>query len=118
PYVPTPLVKDDLLFLYMDNGTVACVRLANGELLWKERPAGPLYGSPVWVGGKLYCISKAGKVIVLKADSSYELDGILDLGEGSFSTPVMCESGMVFRTFSKLMLWGNDMEVSQKRMIP
>jgi hypothetical protein len=29
------------------------------------------------------------------------------LGEGSFSTPVMCESGMVFRTFSQLMLLGN-----------
>jgi outer membrane protein assembly factor BamB len=118
PYLPTPLVKGDLLFIFMDNGTVACVRLASGEILWKERPAGPLYGSPVWVDGKLYCISKAGKVIVIQADSNYKLHGIHDLGEGSFSTPVMCESGMVFRTFSKLMLLGNDEDVSQKGIMP
>jgi outer membrane protein assembly factor BamB len=104
PYVPTPLVKDKLLFIFLDNGSVACIRLDSGELLWRERPAGPLYGSPVWVGGKLYCISKAGKVIVIQAGSNYELHGIHDLGEGSYSTPVMCKSGMVFRTFSKLML--------------
>ena len=118
PYVPTPLVKDDLLFLYMDNGTVACVKLASGELLWKERPAGPLYGSPIWVGGKLYCISKAGKVIVVRAEANYELLGIHDLGEGSFSTPVMCESGMVFRTFSSLMLLRKQDNASQEGMRP
>lgn len=118
PYVPTPLVKGDLLFLFMDNGTVACVKLASGELLWKERPAGPLYGSPIWVGGKLYCISKAGKVIVIQADSSYTLHGIHDLGEGSYSTPVMCGSGMVFRSFSKLMLLGNSADTLQEGMRP
>jgi outer membrane protein assembly factor BamB len=108
PYVPTPIVVKGLLFLYMDGGTLACVRLDNGDLLWKERPAGPLYGSPVCVGEKLYCLTKKGEVLVIGADSSYELLGIQDLGEGSFSTPVMSGSGMVFRTFSKLILLGNE----------
>lgn len=107
PYVPTPIVVGEFLFLFTDGGTVACVRLATGELLWKERPAGPIYGSPVCVDGKLYCISKAGKVIVIRADSSYQLLGTSELGDGSFSTPVLSESGMVFRTFSKLMVLGN-----------
>lgn len=104
PYVPTPIVVDDLLYLFTDNGTVACVRLATGELLWKERPAGPIYGSPICVAGNLYCITKAGEVIVVRADSSYQLLGINELGDGSFSTPVMCKSGMVFRTLSKLIM--------------
>lgn len=106
PYVPTPLVVADLLFLFLDNGTVACVKLESGELLWKERPAGPLYGSPVCVNGNLYCMSKAGKVLVIRASSEYELLGAQDLGEGSYSTPVMSESGMVLRTFSQLILIG------------
>jgi outer membrane protein assembly factor BamB len=112
PYVPTPLIWGELLFLFMDNGSVACVRLESGEVLWKERPAGPLYGSPVCVDGKLYCMSKAGKVMVLEADSSYKLHGIHALGEGSFSTPVLCKSGMVFRTFSSLRLLGNNAHIS------
>jgi outer membrane protein assembly factor BamB len=108
PYVPTPIIVDELLFLYLDNGTVACIRLATGELLWKERPAGDIFGSPICVDGNLYCMTKAGKVLVINANSTYQLIGIYELGEGSFSTPVMCRSGMVFRTFSQLMLLGNN----------
>jgi outer membrane protein assembly factor BamB len=108
PYVPTPIVVGELLFLFMDNGTVACLHLATGKLLWKERPAGDIFGSPVCVDGMLYCVTKAGKVMVIRASSTYQLSGIHELGEGSFSTPVMCGSGMVFRTFSQLMLLGNN----------
>ncbi len=103
PYVPTPIIVGELLFLFMDSGAVACVKLATGELLWKERPAGAIFGSPVCVGGNLYCITKDGKVLVIQASSSYKLLGTLDLGEGSFSTPIMSDSGMVFRTFYHLM---------------
>jgi len=108
PYVPTPIVVGELLFLFLDNGVVASVHLATGELLWRETPAGAIYGSSICVDGKLYCITQAGKVLVIEADSTYKLLGINELGEGSFSTPVMCSSGMVFRTFSQLMLLEND----------
>lgn len=104
PYVPTSIVVNKLLFLFMDNGTVACVRLANGELLWKEKPSAPIYGSPICVNGNLYCMTKEGKVLVIKADSTYQLLGINELGEGSFSTPLMCKYGIVFRTFTQLMM--------------
>ena len=104
PYVPTPIAMGGLLFLFLDNGSVACLVLATGEVLWKERPAGPIYGSPICVGENLYCMTKAGKVIVIRAQSTYELLGIHDLGDESFSTPVMSNSGMVFRTFTRLMM--------------
>jgi len=106
-YVPTPIVVNKLLFTFMDNGTVACTQLATGRLLWKEKPAGAFYGSPICVNGNLYCITKEGKVLVIRADSTYKLLGINELGEGSFSTPVLCKSGMVFRTFTQLMMVGN-----------
>ena len=108
PYVPTPIVVGGLLFLFMDSGSVACLRLTTGEVLWKERPAGDIFGSPVCVDGNLYCITKAGNVLVIHASSTYQLYGIYELGEGSFSTPVMCGTGMVFRTFTQLMLLGDD----------
>ena len=105
--MPTPIIVGELLFLFMDNGTVACMHFSTGELLWKERPAGHIYGSPVCIGENLYCIGKEGEVMVIRADSSYHLAGINKLGDGSYSTPVMCRTGMVFRTFGKLMLLGN-----------
>ena len=107
PYVPTPIVVGELLYLFLDNGSVACLVLATGKVLWKERPAGPIYGSPICVNGNLYCMTKAGKVIVLRAQSSYELLGVYELGDESFSTPVMSASGMIFRTYSKLLMLNN-----------
>jgi outer membrane protein assembly factor BamB len=107
PYVPTPIAVGELLFLFLDNGSVACLVLATGEVLWKERPAGPIYGSPICVGGNLYCMTNAGKVIVIRAQSTYELLGIHELGDESFSTPVMSKSGMIFRTFTRLMMLSN-----------
>ncbi|MCK4992522.1 MAG: PQQ-binding-like beta-propeller repeat protein, partial [Bacteroidales bacterium] len=107
PYVPTPIVVGDLLYLFLDNGSVACLVLATGEVLWKERPAGPIYGSPICVNGNLYCMTKAGKVIVIRAHATYELLGIHELGDESFSTPILSRSGMVFRTFTRLINLGN-----------
>ena len=107
PYVPSPIIVDDFLFLFMDSGVVSCLELKTGKILWKERPGGPIYGSPICVGNNLYCISKDGKVIVITVSPMFQLNGIYDLGEGSFSTPAMSMDGMVFRTFSKLMLLGN-----------
>ncbi len=107
PYVPTPIVVGEYLYLFTDNGTVACVQLETGQIIWKERPAGAIYGSPICVNGNLFCITKDGEVLVIKADPNYQLLGVNPLGDGSFSTPVMCGSGMVFRTFSEIMLLEN-----------
>ena len=110
PYVPTPIVVGEYLFSFMDSGTVACIELETGEPLWKERPAGPIFGSPICVAGNLYCMTKTGEVIVVRAESSYQLIGIYNLGEGSFSTPAMSDNGIIFRTFTKICLFANPVE--------
>ncbi len=107
-YVPTPIIVGEFLYIFMDNGTISCLRLASGEVMWKERPAGAIFGSPICVDGNLYCIGKLGEVIVIQASSDYQLQGISYLGDGSFSTPVVFKSGMVFQSFSKLLLLGNN----------
>lgn len=104
PYVPTPIIVDGLLFLFTDGGFVACLRLSTGELLWKERPAGPIYGSPICVDGTLFCQTKQGQVIIIPAESTFHLMGIIELGDGSSATPAICSQGMVLRTFRRLML--------------
>src|SRR5207244_2773863 len=37
PYVPTPLVKGNLLFVWTDSGTVTCAHAATGKKIWQER---------------------------------------------------------------------------------
>ncbi|MHC4460703.1 MAG: outer membrane protein assembly factor BamB family protein [Planctomycetota bacterium] len=106
PYVPTSLAKGGLLFTFHDRGQVSCLRSATGEALWREKPAGRFYGSPVWIDGKLYCITREGKVVVIKAAANYELLAVNPLGEKSHATPAVAGGRMYLRTYSHLISIG------------
>jgi len=106
PYVPTSLAKDVLLFTFHDRGDVSCLRSDTGELLWREKPAGRYYGSPVWVDGKLYCITTAGEVVVIKAAPTFELLAVNPLGENSHATPAVADGRMYLRTYSHVISVG------------
>jgi len=108
PYVPTPLAVGDLLFVCHDRGDISCLVAATGELLWSERPAGPFYGSPVCVDGKLYCTTKTGEVVVVRASRTYELLAINPLNEPSYATPAIAGGRMYLRTFSHLISIGGE----------
>jgi outer membrane protein assembly factor BamB len=105
-YVPTPIVCGDLLFLFLDQGKVSCLRVGTGEVLWSEKPAGRYVGSPVCVDGKLYCVTADGDVVVLTAGSKYELLAVNPLGEKTQATPAVADGRMFLRTFSHLTCIG------------
>jgi outer membrane protein assembly factor BamB len=106
PLVTTPLVKEDLLFLWSDNGVVTCANAATGAVYWRERVPGSYYGSPVCAGRALYCVSRDGDVVVLAAAKRYELLARNPLGEGSHSTPALAGGVLYLRTFSHLFAGG------------
>jgi len=106
PYVPTSLYKDGLLFTFHDKGTIFCRHAASGEILWSEEPADRFYGSPVWVDGRIYCITRKGEVVVLKAAPEYKLLAVNSLGEKSDATPAVADEIMYLRTDSHLICLG------------
>jgi len=110
PYVPTSLAMEDLLFTFHDQGYVSCLRSTTGEQLWREKPSGNFYGSPVWVNGNLYCITTEGDVVVIKAAPVYELLAVNPLGEKSHATPAVDDEKMYLRTYSHLICIGGKKE--------
>ncbi len=106
PLVPTPLVKDGRLFLWSDDGTVACLRVANGEVIWRQRVRGSFFGSPVCVKDRLYCISRKGDVVVLAASDKFEALARVPLGQLSHATPAVADGVMYLRTQSRLFSLG------------
>jgi outer membrane protein assembly factor BamB len=106
PYVPTPIAKDDKLFLWTDNGVVRCLKGATGEQLWEGKTGDMFYGSPIWVEGRLYCISRKGVVHVVSAGDSFALLATNPLGEGSHATPAVARGTLYLRTFSHLVAVG------------
>ena len=106
PYVPTPVVHGNHLFLWGDNGVVVCVSAKTGEEVWKHRVGGGYSGSPICVDGKIYCVARSGKVVVLASKSKFELLGENNLGEGSHSTPAVAGGRLFFRSFRHLFALG------------
>jgi outer membrane protein assembly factor BamB len=106
PYVPTTLAHKDLLFLWSDNGVVTCVESASGDELWRERVGGKFFGSPVWVDGRLYCMSHEGEIVILAASREFKEPTRIPLGEGTYATPAIADGRMYLRTFSHLISIG------------
>jgi outer membrane protein assembly factor BamB len=110
PYVPTSVVHEEFFFGFHDGGVVSCFRIATGEVVWSQKPAGRFFGSPVCVDGKLYCITVDGDVVVLRAGPKYELLAVNPLGEKSHATPAIANGRMFLRTFSHLICVGGEKE--------
>lgn len=106
PYVPTPVAKDDLLFLWGDNGIVSCVELPGGDVVWSKRIGGNVSTSPVIAGDKLVGIAEDGTLTVLAASREFKNLGSLELGETTRATPLVAEDYMLVRTNSRLLCIG------------
>jgi len=105
PHIPTPLVYKDRLYLWADNGVVACADMT-GKILWRKRVGGNFFASPVCVNGRLYSVNEKGNVVVLATGDEFQLLAKTPLGEPCQSTPAVANGAMFLRTESHLISVG------------
>ncbi len=108
PYVPTSVCVGEWLYLWSDGGIVSRVHAATGEVKWQERVGGNYFGSPVWVDGRLFCVSRNGEVVVVAAGEKFELLARNPLGETTHSTPAVAGSRMFIHTSGHLYCVGGN----------
>jgi outer membrane protein assembly factor BamB len=106
PLCTTPLVCDDLLFLWSDDGIVTCADVRNGNVYWRERIGGTFYSSPICVNNRVYGVSADGDMVVLAAAKKFDRVARFPIGDGSHSTPAVANGTMFVRTFSQLFSIG------------
>ena len=102
PYVPTPVTKDDMMFLWADNGIVTCIDTLTGSVHWSERIGGNVSSSPVVLGNSLVGISQTGVVTALAADKIFRKLGEVDLGQTVRSTPAAIKNRVLIRSDEQL----------------
>ncbi|MFK7779249.1 MAG: PQQ-binding-like beta-propeller repeat protein [Gimesia sp.] len=97
-YVPSMLIKDDIIYSVRDNGVAICWDVNTGKEIWKGRLGGTFSSSPVLVGERIYVTNEIGKTYIFKATpKKFELLGENKLGTEVFATPTFCDSRIYMR---------------------
>lgn len=99
PYVPSPLLYHERLYLVKNGGILTCLDAQNGRMQKQLRLSSSenYYASPVAGDGKIYVASEPGVVSVLDAASSRVVFK-RDFGERTMATPVIAEGRVYLRT--------------------
>ena len=109
PNVPSALLYRNVLYLVKDGGVVTTLNPKTGQVFKQARLSGALdhyWASPVAGDGKVYMLSQAGKLTVLRAGGEWEILAVNDLDDDSFSTPAIADSRLYVRTRSALYCFG------------
>jgi outer membrane protein assembly factor BamB len=112
PYVPTGVVVGDLVWLWSDGGIVTCMHAPTGEIRYQERVGGNFFGSPVWVDGRLFCVSTSGEIVVLEASDKFNVLHRFALNELCHTTPAVALGRMFIRTEKHLVSLGGVKEAA------
>ncbi len=100
PYLPTPIVYGDYLYVCANGGVLTCYEAKTGKQVYRERLGGSsgYTASPVAADGRLYFTSEEDGVRVVKAGPKFELLAENPLGEVCLATPAISDGMLFFRT--------------------
>jgi outer membrane protein assembly factor BamB len=105
PYIPAPLLYQDVLYFVKDGGIITSVDPATGRTIKQGRSPnalGTYYASPVAAGDKIYLANTEGKISVLKASGTWDVLGVNDVGEELHATPALSDGRVYVRTRSAI----------------
>ena len=100
PYIPTPVIYGDQLYVLRNEGVFTAYKVATGEQIYQKRlggTGGSFSASPVAADGKIYCTSEDGDVFVIKAGPEYQELAKNSIGEVIMATPAISDGLIIFR---------------------
>lgn len=108
PYVPTPVVKGNRLFMVDDKGIASCIIADSGDVVWSKRVGGNFSASPVVVGKRMLLINLDGEATMLNAGDEYKQLAKFSLGGPVGATPAVADGCLLLRVGGRLVcLKGN-----------
>jgi outer membrane protein assembly factor BamB len=95
--IPSPIAKDNLLYLPTSYGVIACFDVENGNIIWEKEFDNGFYGSPILINDNIYIIDRRGNTKVFKTGKEFNLVASNPLGESSTSTPAFADGKILIR---------------------
>jgi len=104
--VPSPVSNGELVYFVNSVGTVTCMEVATGKIVWDKVLEGEFYASPGLAGDRLYLLARSGEVFILKAGRKYEEVAKLTLGEPTDCSPAFADGRIFMRGITTLFCFG------------
>ena len=106
PYVPTPVGRDDRLYLVSDGGIATCIEASTGTEIWKGNLRDTFFSSPILIDDRIYTVSRRADVVVFEADDEFEILGRTLINQETNATPIVHQGRLYLRTISHLYCIG------------
>jgi outer membrane protein assembly factor BamB len=108
PFVPSPLLYKDQLFLVRNGGFLAVLDPKTGVMAKQERVGGAAnyYASPVGGDGKVYVFSERGEAAVLGTTAELPVLWRTRFNEDVYATPAVVDGRIYVRTAGHLYCFG------------
>ena len=100
PYVCSPLVQDDKLYLVKKGGFVSCINTKTGKPFYKSERlglGGEYYATPISVGNKILIAAQRGTVFLIKPSEEFEILASNKIGENISATPAIIDNTIYLR---------------------
>lgn len=101
PYVPSPVLSGDRLYLSKSNDAfLACLNAHTGESYYQDQPLEGMrgiYASPLAANGYVYVVGREGMVMVLKDAPTFEVVATNILSDKLDASPVMLGKELFLR---------------------
>jgi outer membrane protein assembly factor BamB len=108
PYVCSPLLYGDHLYVHNESGVLTCYRAGDGGQIYRRRLEGKFLASAAAGDGKLYLTNEQGVTFVVKAGPQFEILAANDLTEESLASPAIAGGRLYLRTRRHLYCIGSD----------
>jgi outer membrane protein assembly factor BamB len=109
PQLPTSVLYQNVLYMINDAGVLTTLDPATGVAFKQARLRGVAdryFASPGAADGKIFIVSQAGVVTVLKAGGEQEILAANELDDECFATPAIADGRIYIRTRSALYCFG------------
>jgi outer membrane protein assembly factor BamB len=100
PYMPTPLIYGDLVYVLGNDGILDAYDLRTGSEVYRQRiphVGSGFSASPVVSDGQILLSSEDGDIFVVKAGRQFQMIGVNHMGEPLMATPAIAERTLYVR---------------------
>jgi outer membrane protein assembly factor BamB len=98
PYVCSPVLYGEYLYVLNETGIVRCYQATTGKLEYQQRVEGKYFASPVAGDGKVFVTNDGGTTFVLRAGPHFELLSRNSLDDFCLASPALSDGEILIRT--------------------